>query len=239
VSEKEKSMRVSVPHAWGVPPEQAQAIQRELASQIIRRKQFDEIRTIAGVDLSFPDEGVGRAAVVVLAYPSLEPLTASLVDRPVTFPYIPGLLAFREAPIALAAFEQLEVEPDLIMVDGQGIAHPRRMGIACHIGLYLDKPTIGCAKSKLTGAYQNPKESAGQWSELRDGKDLIGAVVRTRDKVSPVFVSIGHRIDLPTAIDVVLKCVRGYRLPEPTRWAHNVAGGAALPKATKQSSLFD
>src|SRR5262249_9700369 len=162
-------------------------------------------------DISFPNKDTTRAAVVVLAYPSLEPLTASTVEQPTTFPYVPGLLAFREAPTALAVFEQLEIEPGLVMVDGQGYAHPRRMGIACQIGLYLDKPAIGCGKSKLVGQYKMPDEAAGQWSELRDRSEVIGAVVRTRDKVSPVFVSIGNRIDLPTAIEVVLKCVKGYR----------------------------
>lgn len=232
-------MHVNVPHPWQVPIEQAQAIQRELASQVVRHQTFDELHSVAGVDISFPDKETTRAAVVVLSYPALEPLTSSVVEKPTTFPYVPGLLAFREAPAALDAFAKLAVEPDLIIVDGQGYAHPRRMGIACHLGLYLDTPTIGCAKSKLVGQYQMPAEEAGAWSELRDRGEVIGAVVRTRDKVSPVFVSIGHRIDLPTAIQAVLNCVRGYRLPEPTRWAHNVAGGASLPNEGTQSRLFN
>ncbi len=234
-------MKVSVDHAWNVSAEQARAIQRELASKVVRHNQFGEIHTVAGVDLSFPHKNTARAAVVVLAYPSLEPLTASLADLPVAFPYVPGLLAFREAPAALAAFEKLakESEPDLVMIDGHGLAHPRRMGIACHLGLYLDKPTIGCAKSKLVGEHQTPGEQAGQCTELRERGELIGAVVRTRDKVAPVFVSIGYRIDLASAIDFVLKCTRGYRVPEPTRWAHLVAGGASLPKTASQGKLFD
>jgi len=218
-------MQSKVAHAWNVSAEEAQAIQRALANQVVRHNSFGAIRTIAGVDLSFPNKQTARAAVVVLAYPSLEPLTSSVVEPPVTFPYVPGLLAFREAPAALAAFERLSIEPDLVMVDGQGYAHPRRMGIACHLGLYLDKPTIGCAKSKLIGAYKLPADEVGSWSELRERGEVVGAVLRSKTNVAPLFVSMGHRVDLPSAIEFTLSCVKGHRLPEPTRWAHNVAGG--------------
>ena len=231
-------MQAHVPHAWNVSAPEAQAIQHTLAAQVIRTNDFGPIRTIAGADLSFPNKETARAVVVVLEYPSLEPLTASVVEQSVTFPYVPGLLAFREAPAALAACEQLSVEPDMLMVDGQGYAHPRRMGIACHLGIYLNKPAIGCTKSRLVGVYTPPAREAGAWTELRDRGEVVGAVVRSKTKVAPLFVSIGHRVDLATAITLTLRCVKGYRLPEPTRWAHNVAAGAALPNQSQRGKLF-
>ncbi len=231
-------MHSNVPHSWNVSAQEARQIQRELASRVIRQRDFGEVRNITGVDLSFPNKETARAAVVVLAYPSLEPVTAAVIEQLVMFPYVPGLLAFREAPAALAAFEKLSIEPDVLIVDGEGYAHPRRMGIACHLGIYLDKPTIGCAKSKLVGQYEMPAEEAGSWSELRDRGEVIGAVVRSKANVAPLFVSIGHRVDLQSALEFTLKCVKGYRLPEPTRWAHHVAGGGTLPNVSPQSKLF-
>ncbi len=221
-------MQIRVLRAWDVSAAQAVAIQQGLAGQVVRHNQFCAIHTVAGVDLSFPTRRTARAAVVVLSYPELGLLTTASAELPLTFPYIPGLLAFREAPAALAAFEKVMVEPDLVVCDRHGLAHPRRMGIACHLGLYLDKPVIGLAKSKLVGDYQMPGEKPGQWSELRDRGEVIGSVVRTRERVAPVFVSIGHRIDLPTAVDIILRCTRGYRLPEPSRLAHRAAGGARI-----------
>jgi deoxyribonuclease V len=147
-----------------------------------------------------------------------------LVTERVEFPYVPGLLTFREAPLILAAFEKLTVTPDLVMVDGQGIAHPRRIGLAAHLGLCLGIPAIGCAKSRLIGEYAEPENESGSYTELSDKGEVIGAVVRTKAGVKPVYVSIGHMIDLPSAIDRVLDCCRGYRLPEPTRLAHIAAG---------------
>jgi deoxyribonuclease V len=143
----------------------------------------------------------------------------------IIFPYVPGLLTFREAPLILAAFEKLTVTPDFVMVDGQGIAHPRRIGLASHLGLCLGIPAIGCAKSRLIGEYAEPGNEAGSYTELLDNSEVIGAVVRTKAGVKPVYVSIGHMIDLPSAVSLVLKCCRGYRLPEPTRLAHMAAGG--------------
>jgi deoxyribonuclease V len=179
---------------------------------------------VAGVDVSVKD-GRARAAVVLLSYPDLVPLQAVTAERPVSFPYVPGLLTFREGLVTLAALEQLMDQPDVLIFDAQGLAHPRRMGLATHLGVLLDRPTVGCAKSRLCGEYQEPGEQKGSWTPLVDGDEVVGAVVRTRDGVKPVFVSIGHRVDLETAVSLVLNCAPRYRLPETTRWAHRVAGG--------------
>ncbi len=200
---------------------------------------LDDVHTVAGVDVSFYNDQC-RAAVVVLRYPELAPVDRSVVRRPVTFPYIPGLLAFREGPAVLDAFAALEVPPDLIIFDGQGLAHPRRMGIASHMGVILDVPSIGCAKSRLCGRHEEPGPAAGCTAPLWDNGDLVGQVVRTRDGVAPVYVSVGHRVDLDTAVRWVLACCRGYRLPETTRWAHRVAGEWEETQAAgvRQLSLF-
>jgi len=167
----------------------------------------------------------GTAAVVVLSYPDLSLVELSVVTERLEFPYVPGLLSFREAPLLLAACEKLRMNPDIIMVDGQGMAHPRRLGLACHLGLFLNTPTIGCAKSRLCGRCQEPGNAPGDHSELVDREEVIGAVVRTRAGVKPVYVSVGHKIDLADAVNWVFHCCRGYRLPEPTRLAHLAAGG--------------
>jgi deoxyribonuclease V len=182
---------------------------------------------------------VARAAVVVLSYPALGLLEQSVAQEPVAMPYIPGFLAFREAPAIIAACEKLAIEPDLFIFDGQGIAHPRGMGIASHVGVILDKPSIGCAKSRLWGKHHEPAAQAGSYVHLYDGEDVIGAVLRTRDNVSPVYVSIGHRVDLETAIEYVLGCCKRYRLPEPTRYAHRAASGEQLATKGEQQSFFD
>jgi deoxyribonuclease V len=148
---------------------------------------------------------------------------------PVSFPYVPGLLAFREGPIVLAALERLAERPDVLIFDAQGLAHPRRMGLATHLGILLDVPSVGCAKSRLCGKETEPGEEKGSWTPLLDRGEVIGAVVRTRSRVRPVYVSVGHRVDLETAVSLVLSCATKYRLPEPTRWAHRVAGGETLP----------
>jgi deoxyribonuclease V len=184
---------------------------------------------VAGIDVGIKD-GLARAAVVVLTLPQLELIEQACAERPATFPYVPGLLSFREAPAILDALATLTHIPDVLIFDGQGYAHPRRMGIATHIGVLLDHPAIGCAKSRLCGTYQEPGLDRGSRTWLRDGEETIGAVVRTRTRVKPVFVSVGHRVSLPTAIDTVLRCGGGYRLPEPTRRAHRVASGKACTR---------
>lgn len=183
-----------------------------------------EIKSIAGIDVSLKEEG--QAAVVVLSFPELELLDRAVASRKLEFPYVPGLLSFREVPLVLAAMEQLKVQPDMLMVDGQGYAHPRRFGIACHLGVLLDKPSIGCAKSILRGRYEDLGPNPGDTAHLTDKGEIIGMAVRSKLRTNPLIISIGNKIDLPTAVDFVLKCVRGYRLPETTRAAHNFAGSA-------------
>ncbi len=220
-------MEPAITHRWDLLVGEAQALQRRLAQQVITRTTFDAeaVQTVAGVDVGFP-QGRARAAIVVLRLPDLQPVDYARAEMEVTYPYVPGLLTFREGPVVLAALESLSHWPDLFIFDGHGLAHPRRIGLAAHLGVLLDRPSIGCAKSKLTGSYREPGDRVGDWTPLQDGEETIGAVLRTRAGVKPVFVSIGHRVDLPTAVAMVLRCTTRYRLPETTRWAHKVAGGA-------------
>lgn len=211
-------------HGWDVSPAEAIKIQNDLRQRVETIPFTGTVHTVAGVDVGLHGD-VARSAIVVLSYPDLTPVETVVVDMPVTFPYIPGLLSFRECPVVLEACEKLRQEPDLIIVDGQGYAHPRRLGIASHLGLLLDRPTIGCAKSRLTGTYDMPGTAAGSYSELKDKGEVIGAVVRSKNGVSPLFVSIGHKIDLDSAVHWVLACCRGYRLPETSRLAHQAASG--------------
>jgi len=204
-------------------PRGAVALQRELAGRVIRETTGGPPETIAGVDISVRDDEA-RAAIVVATYPALEPIESAIAVRPVEFPYVPGLLGFRELPSILDAYEKLRGEVDMLLVDGHGLAHPRRFGIACHLGVELDRPAIGCAKSLLVGEYREPGLRRGSSTQLRHRGEVIGRVLRTRDGVRPVFVSIGHRVDLDTAVRIVLRCARGYRLPEPTRAADRAAG---------------
>ena len=211
-------------HDWNLKPEAAIALQRELAQRIVREDQLGEVHCVAGVDMALNEEsGMARAAVVLLSYPDLEILERHVYEEPVRMPYIPGLLSFREAPSVLGAFARLRQQPDLVMVDGQGIAHPRRLGIASHLGLWLDLPTIGCGKSILVGHHAHLSEEQGSWVPLVDEGETIGAVVRTRAHVKPMIISIGHRISLETSLRYVLACSRGYRLPEPTRQADKLS----------------
>lgn len=212
------------PHRWNVNTAEAREIQQQLRGCVSRRNTLQKVRYVAGVDISVKNKRA-IAAVPVLRLDDLEIVDLALAEQAVPFPYVPGLLSFRECPSILAAIEQLAVEPDLLLVDGQGIAHPRRLGLASHLGVILDKPTIGCAKSRFIGTHDQPDVEAGCYTDLFDGEELIGAVLRTRTNVKPLYVSVGHRIDLPTAIDLVLECCAGYRLPEPTRLAHQAAGG--------------
>jgi deoxyribonuclease V len=232
-------MKFSQLHPWNVTPAEAIKIQNTLKGKVSQKSEFESLKTVAGVDIGIKGDNA-KAAVVVLSYPELEPLEESVIEQPIEFEYIPGLLSFRESPSIIAAFEKLSVEPDLVMVDGQGIAHPRRFGIASHLGLILNKPTIGCAKSRLWGRYKEPNAKAGSFEYLYDKQEIIGAALRTRDNVSVVYVSIGHLIDLQASIKYVLSCCKDYRMPEPTRLAHQVASGVKLTKKGKseQLSLF-
>ncbi len=225
-----ESQRVKVHqlHRWDVTPQEAIAIQKRLRSKVIPRGRVRRPRLIAGADAAFDKDSESVFAVaVVLSFPALEILECvSHIDH-LTFPYVPGLLSFREAPTILRAFGKLRRTPDVIFVDGQGLAHPRAFGIACHIGVCLDHPVIGCAKSVLIGSYEEPKPPRGSESSLygREGR-VIGAAVRTRDRIRPVFVSVGHRISLKEAIRLTLACGKGYRIPEPTRLADHLAAEA-------------
>jgi deoxyribonuclease V len=223
-------------------PAQALELQAKLSVQVSRTNELVSPRFIAGVDISVDRErGMGRGAVVVLSYPELEIAEVQTVEDRIDFPYVPGLLSFREAPITLAACARLDITPDLVLVDGQGIAHPRRLGLASHLGLFLDTPTIGCAKSRLCGAHGTPDDEAGSYAELKDGNETIGAVLRTKSGTNPIYISIGHKVDLESAVYWAMQCCRGYRLPEPTRLAHLAAGGALKRDSTtagQQRRLF-
>lgn len=214
-------------HPWDVTPEVAIAIQRRLRDAVIREDQLPAVQTVAGVDVGFEDEGrVTRAAIVVLTFPELEPVDQALARRPTSFPYIPGLLSFREVPAVLDALEALQTRPDLLLCDGQGIAHPRRLGIASHIGVLVDLPSIGVAKSRLAGYHKAVGEVRGAMQPLLDKGEQIGVVLRTRSGVRPLYISIGHRISLETAVEYVMACTPKYRLPETTRQAHRLASGS-------------
>ena len=224
-------MKVGRLHSWQVSPAQALDIQRRLAAQVSKNGEVITPRFIAGVDVSVgKGQGMAKGAVVVLNYPELRLVETKVAQGKLGLPYIPGLLSFRELPLILDACEKLTVTPDLILVDGQGVAHPRRFGLASHLGLFLDTPTIGCAKSRLCGSHEVPDVEAGSYAELVDGGETIGVALRTKLGVKPVYVSIGHKIDPQAAIYWVMKCCRGYRLPEPTRLAHLAAGGNLKPE---------
>jgi deoxyribonuclease V len=214
-------------HSWDLSIPEAMETQRCLASKVVCTGDPGDVHTVAGADIAVFEKGKrapARGAVVVLSYPELELLEQAVVDTEVTFAYVPGLLSFRETPVLLEPLSRVR-KPDLLLVDGHGFAHPRRFGLACHLGLLLDVPAIGCAKSRLCGEHDEPGRDAGSRTELREGSQLIGLVLRTRDSVKPVYVSVGHRIGLAEAARWVLRCCRGLRLPEPTRLAHQAAGG--------------
>jgi len=213
-------------HEWTVTTARARQIQDELKNRVCCEGEPVSVRYVAGVDVSVNRlRKTGTAAIAVLAYPEMSVVEVSRVTDGIRFPYVPGLLTFREAPLALKACEMLEINPDLFLVDGQGYAHPRRIGLASHLGLCLDTPTIGCAKSRLIGEFEEPGQTAGSESALVDSKETIGKVGRTRAGVRPLFISVGHNIGLEAAVRWTLACCRGYRLPEPTRLAHQAAGG--------------
>jgi len=209
-------------HSWDLVPQEARKLQKTLAGRVIRENRLGTVKTVAGIDVGVRDDAA-RAAVVVLTFPGFETVDRVSAVQRIQFPYIPGLLTFREGPVILNALGRLGRKPDLLIFDGQGIAHPCRLGIASHIGLIVDLPSIGCAKSRLCGEYQEPGVERGSHVPLIDHGETIGSIVRTRTGVKPVFVSIGHRIDLKTSVDYILNACKGYRLPETTRRAHRMA----------------
>ena len=219
-------MKISQRHAWPLTVEEAIAIQQHLSAEVITEDQLQPVQYVAGVDMGFESAGtISRAAVAVLSFPDLQLQEKAIARRPTSFPYIPGFLSFREIPAVLDALLKISTIPDLILCDGQGIAHPRRFGIACHLGLIVDIPTIGVAKSLLIGQHEEVPSSRGSWRPLRHRGDTIGAVLRTRTGTKPLYVSSGHRVSLPTAIEYVLRCTPKYRLPETTRIADKLASG--------------
>jgi deoxyribonuclease V len=219
-------MRTDLVHDWNLEPKEAIALQKRLRDQVIREDRIGTVERVAGIDVGFEDGGrITRAAVAVLSFPDLILADSALVRSPTRFPYVPGLLSFREAPAVLEALARLERPPDLILYDGQGIAHPRRFGVASHVGLLADVPSIGVAKTRLVGDYDMVPRDRGGWSALSADGEVIGAVLRTRAGVKPVFVSIGHRVCLASAVAWTMACTRRFRLPETTRWAHRLASG--------------
>jgi len=233
-------MRVHALHEWEVSTARAREIQLSLAKRVVTNRQVVTPCLVAGVDISAPDaQGIARGTVVILRYPEFELVEVQVATGKMEFPYIPGLLSFRESPLILAACEMLHNVPDLVLIDGQGVAHPRRFGLASHVGLFLDLPAIGCAKSILCGRHEPLGEEAGAHADLLDDGEPIGAALRTKSRVKPVYVSVGHRIDLDSALEWVMKCCRGYRLPEPTRLAHLAAAGRLMLEPEDRRSVSD
>jgi len=213
-------------HAWDVSPKEAIAIQKGLQSHVNLTDDFGDIKTVAGVDVGFEKNNtITRAAIAVLDYQTLEIIETAIAHRPTSFPYVPGLLSFREVPAVLEAMLKLSAEPDLLLCDGQGIAHPRRFGIAAHLGLLLDIPAIGVGTSRLPAKHDEVPPEKGTFVPLMDKGEQIGVVLRTRTNVKPLYISPGHRVSVDTAHQHVMKCVTRYRLPETTRWAHKLPSG--------------
>jgi deoxyribonuclease V len=242
-------MRLSAGQSWPTDVTQARAVQEALRGKVILGDALGAVKTVAGVDVGYERAGaITRAAVVLLDFPSLAPRARAVAQQPTRFPYVPGYLSFREVPAVLSALAQLRRAPDLLLCDGQGIAHPRRFGLACHLGVLTGIPSIGVAKSRLIGTHDPVPEAKGAWVPLYDspsfpppaGKrasrgacrmppQIIGAVLRTRCGVKPLYVSVGHRLSLETAIDYVLRCTTFYRLPQTTRLADRLASGHEIP----------
>lgn len=225
-------MKISPLHSWNVTPGEAVALQRELAGLVDSQSSLTRCELIAGADISYNKfSSTIYAGVVVFCLSDETVVERQGMIGEATFPYVPGLLSFREVPILLEVFARLKTDPDLIIMDGQGYAHPRRFGLACHAGLWLNRPCLGCAKSRLIGEHREPGHRAGSAVRLLDAGEVIGKVVRTRDGVNPVYVSVGHKIDLESAVRLVLRACRGYRLPEPTRLAHQFVNEMRLGKS--------
>jgi deoxyribonuclease V len=221
------ALRLQHTHPWNVDSKAAIAIQNRLRGLVLTQDDLaPEVRRIAGADVGFEEHGtITRAAVAVLDFPELRLSESRIARQPTEFPYIPGLLSFREIPALVAALEGLATLPDLILVDGQGYAHPRRFGIACHLGVLTGLPTIGVGKTRLVGTHDEVPDRRGAWTPLLDKGEAIGAVLRTRVGVKPIYVSVGHRVSLDTAVGWVMRCTGRYRLPETTRQAHRLASG--------------
>ena len=215
-------------HPWDVSPDEARAIQHELCQRVITVGNVTPVHHVAGADVHFDPSGMEAfATIAVLRFSDLSLQEQATARKPVSFPYVPGLLSFREAPAILEAMNKLKLKPDLLLCDGQGIAHPRRFGIACHLGLLTDLPTIGVAKTRLTGQHGLVPDQKGAWSPLIHKREKVGAVLRTRVGVKPIYVSVGHKIGLEAAITLVMKCITRFRLPETTRWADRLAKNSA------------
>lgn len=217
-------MKPKIPAVWVTEIGAAKQLQNELRDQVIREDCFEAVQRIAGVDVAFAENNtITKAAVVVLSYPDLTVLESAIAYTPTTFPYVPGFLSFREIPALIQALDKISLTPDLIFCDGQGIAHPRRLGIASHLGVLMDIPTIGVAKSILVGKHEPVPPDKGQWVPLIHQKEVIGAAFRSRVNVKPLYISLGHKISLETAIAYVQNCLTKYRLPEPTRLADKLS----------------
>lgn len=224
-------MHIRKLHPWDLDTKQAADVQRELAAEVILTDRLDPIEYVAGIDVGYEDGNtVTRAAVAVLNFPSLTLADWVLVKRPTTFPYIPGYLSFREVPAIIDALEQLKVTPNILFCDGHGTIHPRRFGIACHLGILTGLPAVGVGKTPYVGKHDPLADTKGSWQPIRHKEEVIGAAVRTRVGVKPIYVSPGHRICLETAISLVLKCTLGYKQPETTRWSHRLASGPPIPE---------
>jgi len=213
-------MRPKLRARWNLTPREAMRLQEKLRERVVTEDRFGEIHYVAGADLAFdPETAMAFAGVIVYRFPELQEVERRMARRKLRFPYVPGLLSFRESPILLAAFARLKTEPDVILIDGHGRAHPRRFGIACHIGVLFDKPTIGCAKSLLVGKHEEPAAVAGATTPLLLDGECVGMVLRTRSHVKPIYVTVGHRVSLECAVRVVRQCLDGFRIPKPTREA--------------------
>ncbi len=213
-----------ITHRWDVTPSEGIELQRKLRPLIIKRWRGGKIKIVGGLDVHFPSKNIARAVAVTLSFHGLELLEKSIYEGEVSFPYVPGLLSFREIPPLLKAIGKLKTMPDIFLCDGQGIAHPRGLGLASHLGLVIDTPTIGCAKSPLYGDFDMPAPERGSKSPIRARNTTIGYALRTRTGTKPVFVSVGHRVSLRKAVSIVLACSPRYRIPEPLRVAHHLAG---------------
>ena len=217
-------IKISHPHRWDLSPKDAKRIQLELAQNVICENEVGQINYVAGIDVGFDlKRNISKAAIAILSYPNLNFIESTKAELETVFPYIPGLLSFREVPVIIEALKKINQIPDAILCDGQGIAHPRRFGLACHIGVVTGIPTIGVAKSRLSGKYKSLGLEKGSTAPLKDKDENIGSVIRSRKNVKPLFISIGHKLDLEKCLKIVWNCITKYRLPETTRWAHRLA----------------